>query len=116
MTASPLSMSEASKLFEPLERLPRIALAVSGGPDSVCLLHALHLRVEALSVGAQLCCQTDGAGGMAQVAALVEDGGEGLRGLSCRSYAVCAFGFDVIVHVAELSARPIVANRVEFVA
>jgi tRNA(Ile)-lysidine synthase len=39
MTASPLSMSEASKLFEPLERLPRVALAVSGGPDSLALVH-----------------------------------------------------------------------------
>jgi tRNA(Ile)-lysidine synthase len=39
MTASPISLSEASELFAPLERLPRVALAVSGGPDSLALMH-----------------------------------------------------------------------------
>jgi tRNA(Ile)-lysidine synthase len=39
MTASPISIAEANKLFAPLERLPRVALAVSGGPDSLALMH-----------------------------------------------------------------------------
>jgi tRNA(Ile)-lysidine synthase len=39
MTALPISVQEARKLFERLQRFPHLALAVSGGPDSLALLH-----------------------------------------------------------------------------
>ena len=39
MTASPITRDEAEALFAPLARFPRVALAVSGGPDSLALLH-----------------------------------------------------------------------------
>jgi tRNA(Ile)-lysidine synthase len=38
MTA-PIAFSEAEALLAPLARFPRVALAVSGGPDSVALMH-----------------------------------------------------------------------------
>lgn len=40
--ALPLSMEEAMELLQPLTHYPRIALAVSGGPDSLALLHLAH--------------------------------------------------------------------------
>jgi tRNA(Ile)-lysidine synthase len=40
--ALPLSMEEARELIQPLTHYPRIALAVSGGPDSLALLHLAH--------------------------------------------------------------------------
>jgi tRNA(Ile)-lysidine synthase len=39
MTTLPISTSEASRLFEALKAFPRVALAVSGGPDSLALMH-----------------------------------------------------------------------------
>lgn len=39
MCAKPLSHAEAERLLSPLARFPRVALAVSGGPDSVALMH-----------------------------------------------------------------------------
>jgi tRNA(Ile)-lysidine synthase len=38
MNASPISRLEAEKLFAPLAYFPRLALAVSGGPDSLALM------------------------------------------------------------------------------
>jgi tRNA(Ile)-lysidine synthase len=39
MTALPISVQEAQKLFGRLQRFPHLALAVSGGPDSLALMH-----------------------------------------------------------------------------
>ncbi|MGH6737253.1 MAG: tRNA lysidine(34) synthetase TilS [Methyloceanibacter sp.] len=39
MRALPISRSEAKSLLAPLARFPRVALAVSGGPDSLALMH-----------------------------------------------------------------------------
>ena len=39
MDISPITLSEAEALLAPLARLPRVALAVSGGPDSLALMH-----------------------------------------------------------------------------
>ena len=39
MTAQPISREEAQSLLAPLAGFPRIALAVSGGPDSLALMH-----------------------------------------------------------------------------
>jgi tRNA(Ile)-lysidine synthase len=39
MTAMPIAVQEARKLFERLQRFPHLAIAVSGGPDSLALLH-----------------------------------------------------------------------------
>jgi len=39
MPARPVSRNEADALFAPLGRFPRLALAVSGGPDSLALMH-----------------------------------------------------------------------------
>ncbi len=56
MTASPISVPEASRLFEPLKGFPHVALAVSGGPDSLALMHlaawwcAAQPKAPALSV------------------------------------------------------------------
>lgn len=39
MTALPIKAQEAQKLFKMLQRFPHLALAVSGGPDSLALMH-----------------------------------------------------------------------------
>lgn len=39
MNALPLSAQQARALFEPLAQFPHLALAVSGGPDSLALMH-----------------------------------------------------------------------------
>ena len=39
MTVRPVTMDEAEVLLAPLARFPRVALAVSGGPDSLALMH-----------------------------------------------------------------------------
>lgn len=39
MTASPITSHEACELLTPMTRYSRVALAVSGGPDSLALLH-----------------------------------------------------------------------------
>jgi tRNA(Ile)-lysidine synthase len=41
MHPSAISAAEAETLFAPLRRYPRLAVAVSGGPDSLALLHLL---------------------------------------------------------------------------
>jgi tRNA(Ile)-lysidine synthase len=47
MTALPITLAEARDLLAPLTRFPRVALAVSGGPDSLSLMHlAARLRHE----------------------------------------------------------------------
>lgn len=40
MTHDPLALPELEKLFAPFERLETVFLAVSGGPDSLALMHA----------------------------------------------------------------------------
>ena len=39
MSAAPLSVSESGVAFDRLAHYPKLALAVSGGPDSLALLH-----------------------------------------------------------------------------
>jgi len=39
MTTLPISITEATALLAPLKAFPRVALAVSGGPDSLALMH-----------------------------------------------------------------------------
>jgi tRNA(Ile)-lysidine synthase len=39
MTTLPISITEATELLAPLKALPRVALAVSGGSDSLALMH-----------------------------------------------------------------------------
>jgi tRNA(Ile)-lysidine synthase len=39
MTTLPISITEATELLAPLKAFPRVALAVSGGPDSLALMH-----------------------------------------------------------------------------
>ena len=47
MSARPVSREEAHGLLAPLARFPRVALAVSGGPDSLALMHlAARWRAE----------------------------------------------------------------------
>jgi tRNA(Ile)-lysidine synthase len=47
MTASPITLLEAEALLAPLARFPQVALAVSGGPDSLALMHlAVAWRAE----------------------------------------------------------------------
>jgi len=47
MHARPVSRDEAQSLLAPLARFPRVALAVSGGPDSLALMHvAARWRAE----------------------------------------------------------------------
>jgi tRNA(Ile)-lysidine synthase len=41
-SALPVSLEEAMALLQPLGGYPRVALAVSGGPDSLALLHLAH--------------------------------------------------------------------------
>ena len=41
MAGLPISAAEAGVLLAPLERFPRIAIAVSGGPDSLALLYLI---------------------------------------------------------------------------
>src|ERR1041384_209399 len=56
MNASPISLAEAGRLLEPLKSFPRVALAVSGGPDSLASMHlaawwrAAEPKAPALSV------------------------------------------------------------------
>jgi tRNA(Ile)-lysidine synthase len=56
MSAPPISIAEASRLLEPLNSFSSVALAVSGGPDSLALMHlaawwqAAVPRAPALSV------------------------------------------------------------------
>ncbi len=42
MTAAPIAESELDTLLAPLRRFPRLALAVSGGPDSLALMHLVR--------------------------------------------------------------------------
>ena len=51
MNALPITVSEAQELFAPLARFPRLALAVSGGPDSLALMHLAARWHAALSAG-----------------------------------------------------------------
>ncbi len=47
MNALPITLSEAQALLAPLMRFPSVALAVSGGPDSLALMHlAARWRAE----------------------------------------------------------------------
>jgi tRNA(Ile)-lysidine synthase len=47
MNALPITEAEARQLLAPLRRFPRVALAVSGGPDSLALMQlAARLRAE----------------------------------------------------------------------
>jgi tRNA(Ile)-lysidine synthase len=47
MSAGPVSRDDADILFAPLARFPHVALAVSGGPDSLALMHlAARWRAE----------------------------------------------------------------------
>ena len=50
MTALPISLAEARALLAPLTRHDRVALAVSGGPDSLALLHLAATLRAALGV------------------------------------------------------------------
>jgi tRNA(Ile)-lysidine synthase len=52
--ASPLSMEEARALLQPLSDYPRVALAVSGGPDSLALLHLANRLRDAAALRADI--------------------------------------------------------------
>jgi len=54
MNASPITRAEAQELLAPLARFPRVALAVSGGPDSVALMHLAARWREARGAGPAL--------------------------------------------------------------
>jgi len=54
MNARPITRSEAEELFAPLVRFPRLALAVSGGPDSVALMQAMARWAGTLEAGPEL--------------------------------------------------------------
>jgi tRNA(Ile)-lysidine synthase len=53
MTA-PITRPEAEALLAPLSRFPRVALAVSGGPDSVALMHLAAAQCQARDGGPAL--------------------------------------------------------------
>ncbi len=54
MNDAPIACSEAEEFFAPLARLPRIALAVSGGPDSLALMQLVARWREARDRGPEL--------------------------------------------------------------
>jgi tRNA(Ile)-lysidine synthase len=54
MNAVPITLAEAQELLTPLARCPHLALAVSGGPDSLALMHLAARWRAALGVGPQL--------------------------------------------------------------
>jgi len=54
MNALPITRSEAEELFAPLARFSRLALAVSGGPDSVALMQAMARWAGALEAEPEL--------------------------------------------------------------
>jgi tRNA(Ile)-lysidine synthase len=58
MTAFPIAMPEANALLAPLSEFPRVALAVSGGPDSLALMHLVAWWRAAMDRGPALCVLT----------------------------------------------------------
>ncbi len=58
MSAAPLSPAEALASFAPLARYPRLALAVSGGPDSLALMQLCAEWRAERGVGPELCVLT----------------------------------------------------------
>src|SRR3990170_8867283 len=54
MNASPIAHSEAEGLLAPLARFPRLALAVSGGPDSLALMQLVARWRDACGAGPEL--------------------------------------------------------------
>ena len=54
MNASPIARSEAEGLLAPLARFPRLALAVSGGPDSLALMQLVARWRDTCKAGPEL--------------------------------------------------------------